>query len=93
MDRIDLKIGEERAVHLPPTGEWTVQVEGMASAVQIRKLWAADPYPEDDEEDAQPKEPQDTVFMVRGIAPGTATLRFVSAPPTQVRDVQVNIRM
>jgi hypothetical protein len=79
MDRIALKVGEERAVHLPP-GRWTVRIAGMVSAVSVTKLWPADPYPEDDEddEDQAQKPPPDVVLIVRGMAPGTATLRFGS---------------
>jgi hypothetical protein len=91
MSDVELKIGEERAVHLPSGGaEWSVQVEGMASAVAVRKLWAADPYPEDDDDEGQPQPPPDTVFMVRGVAPGTSLLRFVprgsaTARPREIR--------
>ena len=78
MDRVELRVGEERSFHLPSfPGEWTVQVEGMASAVDVRKLWAADPYPEDDEDREAKQPPPDTVFMVRGSAPGEARIRFV----------------
>jgi hypothetical protein len=97
-----MRIGEERAVHLPPletsAGHWTYHVEGMESAVQVRKLWAADPYPEDDEdEDAEHPQP-DTVFMVRGAAPGTTILRFVprgvaTTALAQIREIQVTVRM
>lgn len=76
-----LALGEERAVHLPPLqseGEWTVEVEGMASAVDVRKLWPADPYPEDDEDEGEVKPPPDVVFMVRATSPGAATIRFVA---------------
>lgn len=82
MDRVELRVGEERSFHLPPfAGEWTVQVEGMASAIDVRKLWAADPYPEDDEDEERGRPPPDIVFMVRGVAPGEATLRFVPRGP------------
>jgi hypothetical protein len=95
-ERLELKIGEEQAIHLPPgAAKWTVQVEGMASAVAVRKLWAADPYPEDDEDERQPKPPPDTVFMVRAIAPGSSLLRFVpeGAATAEPREIQVTVRM
>jgi hypothetical protein len=68
----------------------------MESAVQVRKLWAAAPYPEDDDDEEEPG-PSDTVFMVRGVAPGIATLRFESrgALPGAVpeaRNVRVTVR-
>jgi hypothetical protein len=97
MDRVELKIGEERAFHLPPfAGEWTARVDGMASAVDVRKLWAADPYPEDDEDDEADRPPPDTVFMVRATAPGTATVRFApggSGAGQQAREVEITVRM
>jgi hypothetical protein len=95
MDQLDLRIGEERAIHLATNLNWTVGIGGMTSAVQVRKLWAADPYPEDDEEDRSPPAAPDTVFMVRGVAPGTATLRFSagSAGRGEDRDVRVTVRM
>jgi hypothetical protein len=84
MESMELRIGEERGIHLPAevasVGGWTVKIEGMESAVQVRKLWAAAPYAEDDDEEEAPP-PSDTVFMVRGVAPGNATLRFESPAP------------
>jgi hypothetical protein len=76
--KLELTLGEENSVHLSPlaSGEWEFAVEGMASAVDVRKLWAADPYPEDDEEDEKPRPTPDVVFMIRGVAPGSATVRF-----------------
>ena len=78
-EKLELTLGEEQPVHLPPlaSGEWGYEVDGMASAVEVRKLWAADPYPEDDE-DEEPRPTPDVVFMIRGIAPGTATVRFAA---------------
>ncbi len=97
MDRVELRVGEERSFHVPPfAGEWTVQVEGMTSAVDVRKLWAADPYPEDDEDQETEQPPPDTVFMVRGAAPGEATLRFVPRGPVAgplPREVRITVRM
>jgi hypothetical protein len=97
MESMELRIGEERGIHLPAeirsAGGWRVKIEGMESAVQVRKLWAAAPYPEDDNEEEAPP-PSDTVFMVRGVAPGSATLRFESPGAGQsVREVRVTVRM
>jgi hypothetical protein len=79
-EKLELTLGEEKSVHLPPlsSGEWDFAVQGMASAVEVRKLWAADPYPEDDEEGEKPRPTPDVVFMIRGVAPGSATVRFSS---------------
>ena len=94
MDQLELRIGEERAIHLAPNLDWTVQIGGMASVVQVRKLWAADPYPEDDEEDEPPRGAPDTVFMVRALAPGTATLHFsAGGAGRKDRDVRVIVGM
>jgi hypothetical protein len=89
MDRLELSLGEERAIHLPP-GDWRVGLGGMRSAVEVRKLWPAEPYPEDDEDEPADRPSPDVVFMVRGVNPGTATLRFTGAG---VRDVEVTVRM
>ena len=74
-ETFELTLGEERSVHLAPGADWSYEIDGMNSAVEVRKLWAADPYPEDDKED-EPKPPPDVVFMIRGAAPGSATIRF-----------------
>jgi hypothetical protein len=98
-ESMELRLGEERAVHLPSLrgrGGWTAEVDGMSSAVTVRKLWAADPYPEDDwdadaERAARPE--PDEVFMVRGASPGSATVRFVPAGGTEEpRRVEVTVR-
>jgi hypothetical protein len=95
MDQLELRIGEERGVHLTPNRNWNVRISGMTSAVHVRKLWAADPYPEDDEEDQSPQADPDTVFMVRALAPGTATLHFSAGGTAggEDREVRVTVRM
>ena len=90
---LQLKVGEERAVHVPSLreqGGWRHLVSGMASAVSVRKLWEAAPYPEDDEDEDEPTPgpPQDEVFMIRGTAPGEATVRIV---PPSGEPVEVNV--
>jgi hypothetical protein len=97
-ETMDLRVGEERAIHLPSLkaggGAWSHEVTGMASAVSVRKLWEAAPYPEDDEEDDQPTEPQDEVFMVRGASPGEAVIRFApSAGDDAPRMIEVRVRL
>ena len=89
-----LRLGEERAVHLPSAGaSWTCDVDGMSSAVDVRKLWAADPYPEDEDGDEEVERPDpDVVFMVRATSPGRATLRFSpSASGQEARTVAVEV--
>lgn len=79
-DELKLRVGEERGVHLPAGGgAWRYSVEGMTSAIDIRKLWAADPWRDEDDEDRadqEPPPPPDVVFMVRGKAPGAARIAF-----------------
>ena len=97
-EKLELTLGEEKSVHLPPlsTGDWQYAVDGMTSAVEVRKLWAADPYPEDDEDEEKPRPTPDVVFMIRGVAPGTATVRFSPRGGGQgaagVKEVDVSVR-
>jgi hypothetical protein len=88
-----LKVGEERPIHLPAGRSWTPEVGGMASAIDVRKLWPADPYPQDDEEaDRRDRPEPDEVFMIRGKAPGSATVRFVpKRAPEERREVRVEV--
>ncbi len=93
-ERLDLRIGEERPVGLPalgPDATWSFDVSGMRSAVDVRKLWTSDPYRDEDDEDA-PFAPREMVFMVRGAAPGEATVRF-TADGEDARDVEVRVSM
>ncbi len=94
-EKFELALGEEKSVHLPPlsSGDWEYAVEGMASAVEVRKLWAADPYPEDDEDEEKPRPTPDVVFMIRGMAPGSATVRFSprGAGHASAREVNVSV--
>src|SRR5438132_8300790 len=96
MERMDLTVGEEQSVHLPPigSGDWTHRIDGMASAVDVRKLWPARPYPEDDEEEDEQPGPQDGVFMIRGVSPGTATIHFAPSGGSgeQPKSVEVSVR-
>ena len=96
-DSLELRIGEERPVRLPALpgdATWSCDVSGMSSAVEVRKLWSADPYPEDDEDgdNDEEREPPEVVFMVRAAAPGDADLRF-TAPGQEARDVHVAVAM
>jgi hypothetical protein len=96
-EKLELTLGEEKSVHLPPlaSGDWEFTVEGMASAVEVRKLWAADPYPEDDEDEEKARPTPDVVFMIRGVAPGSATVRFSSrgkGPTADLKEVEVSVR-
>jgi hypothetical protein len=97
-DKLELTLGEEKSVHLSPltSGDWEYAVEGMTTAVEVRKLWAADPYPEDDEDAEKPQPTPDVVFMIRGNAPGSARVRFSPRGEGRgtgdARDVEVYVR-
>ncbi len=96
-EEFELALGEEKSVHLSPlvSGDWEFGVKGMASAVEVRKLWAADPYPDDDDEDEKLRPTPDVVFMIRGVAPGSATVRFSPRgkrpAPADVKEVNVTV--
>ena len=98
-DGLQLRVGQERPYHLPSLGDsgagWDASVEGMTSAVEVRKLWKADPYPEDDRDDEEAdgdgRPSQDEVFMIRGTAPGTATVVFRGGG--EVRRVEVGVSL
>ena len=83
METWDLRLGEERPVKLPvldPPSAWTAEVAGMQSAIRVTKLWASDPFPEDEDPDASPPE-RFMVFTVRATAPGRASVRFTPSGP------------
>jgi hypothetical protein len=91
-ESIVLRVGEERAVGLAPHGgpaDWTSTVEGMASAVDVRKMWTSRPYQED-EEDPSEIPPRRLVFMIRAVAPGEATVVFRAGAGDEHR---VNVRV
>jgi hypothetical protein len=101
-ERWELQLGEERPVKLPvfaPPAEWRAEVSGMQSAVRVQRMWASDPYRDIDEEDegsaADRREAPAMVFMVRGVAPGEATVRFelsAASPDATPRVIQVSVR-
>jgi hypothetical protein len=80
-ESIVLRVGQERAVRLTPHGgaaDWSSVVEGMASAVDVRKMWTSRPYQED-EENPSAAPPRHMVFVIRGVAPGQSTVVFRAA--------------
>jgi hypothetical protein len=88
-----LHLGEERPIHLPPAPagrSWSHDLSGMSSAVDVKRMWTSDPYPEDDEDDA-PGRPRSMVFLVRGANPGRATIR-VSCPGHEDMTIDVEVR-
>jgi hypothetical protein len=91
---LQLRVGEERPYHLPSRKAsglaWAASVDGMSSAVEVRKLWEALPYPDDDEDDTD-RPPQDEVFMVKGTAPGEARVEFRAGTESRALDVHVRL--
>ena len=88
-----LNLGEERPVQLPPAPagrSWSYDVWGMSSAVDVKRMWTSDPYPEDDEDDG-PGRPRSMVFLVRGTNPGRVTIRF-SCPGHEDATLDVEVR-
>ncbi len=92
VETMELSLGQEKPVRLP-TGEWSYRVEGMASAVSVTKMWTSDPYPDDDDDGngaGTNRPPRAMVFMVRGAAPGRASVTFIG--PRGSREVRVTVR-
>lgn len=80
-DSIVLRVGQEHSVSLTPSrqaADWSFRVDGMASAVEVRKLWTSRPYEEDEEDGPPSAKPRAMVFAIRAVAPGDATVRFRS---------------
>jgi hypothetical protein len=78
-ESIVLRLGEEHAVRLTPHGgaaDWSFDVAGMTSAVDVRKMWTSRPYEVDEEDPPSAPPPSAMVFIIRGMAPGEATVRF-----------------
>lgn len=78
-ESIVLHVGQERPVRLRPhsgAADWSFDVDGMTSAVDVRKLWTSRPYEEDEDDPASAAPPRVMVFIIRGAAPGEATVRF-----------------
>jgi hypothetical protein len=80
-ESIVLRVGQEHPVRLTPhdgPDDWTFEVGGMTSAVDVRKMWTSRPYEEDDEDRTSAPPPRFMVFIIRGAAPGEATVQFRS---------------
>jgi hypothetical protein len=76
-----LRVGQEHAVRLTPRGgapDWNFDIDGMASAVEVRKMWTSRPYEEDEEDPSMPVPPRAMVFIIRAAAAGAATVLFRS---------------
>jgi hypothetical protein len=78
-ESVVLRVGQEHAVRLPPHGgaaDWSFDIHGMASAVDVRKMWTSRPYEEDEEHPPRPAPPRAMVFVIRAVAAGESTVRF-----------------
>lgn len=81
MESWTLRLGEERAVQLPPVdppARWTSETSGMRSAVTVTPRWTSDPAfdPDDPDEREDAAARRAMVFLVRATAPGRATVTF-----------------
>jgi hypothetical protein len=80
-ESVVLRVGQEHAVRLTPRGgaaDWSFDVDGMASAVEVRKMWTSRPYEEDEADPPRPAPPRAMVFIIRAVAAGEAIVRFRS---------------
>ena len=78
-ESVVLRVGQEHAVRLTPHGgaaDWNFRIDGMASAVEVRKMWTSRPYEEDEEDPSRPTPPRAMVLIIRAVAAGMATVRF-----------------
>jgi|SRR5947209_10480283 len=78
-ESVVLRVGQEHAVRLEPHGgaaDWSFDVSGMTSSVDVRKMWTSRPYEVDEEDPASVPPPSAMVFIIRATAPGEATVRF-----------------
>ena len=78
-ESIVLRVGQEHAVRLTPHGgaaDWSFDIDGMASAVEVRKMWTSRPYEEDEVDPARPAPPRAMVFIIRAVAAGDSMVRF-----------------
>ena len=92
-DSIVLRVGQEHAVRLMPHGgaaDWTFDIDGMDSAVAVRKMWTSRPYEEDEEDLTSPPPPRAMVFIIRAVAAGEATVRLRSVQG-DVHEVAVRV--
>jgi hypothetical protein len=78
-ESIVLRRGQDHAVRLRPhegAAAWTFDIDGMTSAVDVRKMWTSRPYEEDEEDRALGAPPRVMVFIIRAVAAGEATVHF-----------------
>jgi len=78
-ESIVLRVGQEHPVRLTPhegANDWSFDVDGMTSAVDVRKMWTSRPYEEDEEDRVGTVPPRAMVFFIRAVAAGEATVHF-----------------
>ncbi len=78
-ESIVLRVGQEHPVRLTPhegANDWSFDVDGMTSAVDVRKMWTSRPYEEDEEDRVGTVPPRAMVFIIRAVAAGEATVHF-----------------
>lgn len=92
-ESIVLRVGQEHALRLAPhdgAADWRFDVEGMASAVEVRKMWTSRPYEEDEEDRVGAAPPRAMVFIIRALAAGEAIVHL-RAVQGDVYDVAVRV--
>jgi len=92
-ESIVLRVGQEHPVRLTPLAgaeDWSFSVDGMTSAVDVRKMWTSRPYEEDEDDPASAPPPRAMVFIIRAVAPGEASVRFRAAQG-DVHEVEVRV--
>lgn len=91
-ETVSLRVGQDHAVKLPPRGgsaDWSFNVSGVTSSVDVQRMWVSRPY-EEDEEDPATAPPREMVFIIRGTAAGDAVVHFHSVEG-DTRDVAVHV--
>jgi len=79
VESIVLRIGQEHPVRLTPhegADDWSFDIGGMTSAVDVRKMWTSRPYEEDEKDRMEAAPPRAMVFIIRAMAAGEATIHF-----------------
>lgn len=100
MESWTLRLGEERAVQLPPLeppAQWSAETSGMQSAVTVSRRWTSDPAfdPDDPDDEAEAAARRAMVFLVRAAAPGRATVTFTATGPGSLpepRSIEVTVQ-
>src|SRR6266511_5972462 len=92
-ESIVLRVGQEHPVRLTPhegAADWSFDIDGMTSAVDVRKMWTSRPYEENEKDRDEAAPPRFMVFIIRAVAAGQATVRF-RAVQGDIHEVAVRV--